>query len=122
MNTNWEWIVPFKGRNFSGALQQNFLCRSENIYVMDNHRAALWCWLQQVDLTKPHSLIHIDRHNDTRWSRMEQWLQNLPNWEGGIDEYLNKEYNCEGFMSPVIQWDNYPVSYTHLTLPTICSV
>jgi hypothetical protein len=113
MMTQWDWIVPFKGRNHSGATVQNFLCRSGNIYVMDNHRAALWCWLQQLDLSKSHSLIHIDRHTDTLQSQMDQWLENLPDWTAGIDEHLGKKYDCGGFMCPVIRWDNYLSVYLH---------
>lgn len=113
MNGDWEWIVPFKGRHHSGATEQNFLCRTGNIYVMDNHRAALWCWLHQLDLSKPHSFIHIDRHTDTLQSQMGQWLENLPDWTAGIDEYLGKEYDCGGLMCPVIRWDNYLSVYLH---------
>lgn len=107
MVTEWEWIVPFKGRNHSGSTNQNFLCRSGNVYVMDNHRAALWCWLQKVNLESPHSLIHIDRHPDALQSRLDEWLEHLPSWSSGIDEYLGKSYQCDGFQCPVIRWDNY---------------
>lgn len=107
MSTDWEWIVPFKGRGHSGAITQNFLCRSGNVYVMDNHRAAMWCWLQQVNPEEPHSLIHIDRHYDALQSRLDEWMQNLPPWNAGIDRYLGAEYDCGGSMVPVIRWDNY---------------
>ena len=113
MTTKWKWIVPFKGRNHSGATQQNFLCKSGNVYVMDNHRSALWCWLQELNLTQPHSLIHIDRHTDTLQSQMDRWLKNLPNWGAGIDEHLENKYDCDGFMCPVIRWDNYLSIYLH---------
>ena len=43
-----EWLVPFKGRNRSLSFDQNFLWRKDNIFIMDNHRAALWCWLQHM--------------------------------------------------------------------------
>ena len=43
-----EWLVPFKGRNTSGIYEQNFLWRDGAVYVMDNHRAALWCWIQHL--------------------------------------------------------------------------
>ncbi len=113
MSTAWKWLVPFKGRNYSGATEQNFLCRSGNVYVMDNHRAALWCWIQELDLSKPHSLIHIDRHTDTLQSQMDEWLKNLPDWTAGIDEYLDKKYKGPGGMFSVIRWDNYLSVYLH---------
>lgn len=113
MTTEWEWIVPFKGRKHSGSVQQNFLCRAGNVYVMDNHRAALWCWLQQIDMQKPHSLIHIDRHPDALQSQLDEWLQHLPSWSAGIDSYLGKTYHIDGFDCPVIRWDNYLSIYLH---------
>ena len=57
-----EWLVPFKGRNASGVYNRNFPWRSGTVYVMDNHRAAMWCWLQHVDPGQAHSLFHMDRH------------------------------------------------------------
>ncbi|WP_103174900.1 UPF0489 family protein [Paracoccus sp. SY] len=113
MTTEWEWIVPFRGRNHSGPVQQNFLCRSSNVYVMDNHRAALWCWLQKINLKEPHSFIHIDRHPDALLSRMDEWLENLPSWSSGIDDYLGKTSQVDGFECPVIRWDNYLSIYLH---------
>lgn len=113
MTTEWEWIVPFRGRNHSGAVQQNFLCRARNVYVMDNHRAALWCWLQELDLKQTHSLIHVDRHPDALRSRLDEWLRHLPDWSSGIDAYLSKAYETDGFDCPVIRWDNYLSIYLH---------
>ena len=104
---DWQWIVPFEGRNYSGATHQNFLCRHGNVFVMDNHRAALWCWLQALDLATPHSLIHIDRHTDTLQSRLDEWLVNLPGLNSGIDKYLNAGYHAGTHTSPVIRWDNF---------------
>ena len=81
---------------------------------MDNHRAALWCWLQELDLEKPHSLIHIDRHSDALGSRMEQWLDRLPDWSAGIDDYLSKSYRAEFDQDyPTMRWDNYISIYLH---------
>lgn len=61
-----EWLVPFARRNASGAYNQNFLWRDGNTYVMDNHRAALWCWLQHITPGERLSLLHIDCHTDTK--------------------------------------------------------
>ena len=81
---------------------------------MDNHRAALWCWLQALDLNKPHSLFHIDRHYDALGSRMEQWLKHLPDWSAGIDDYLSKSYRADfGKDYPTMRWDNYISIYLH---------
>ena len=59
-----DYIIPFKGENYSLAYDVNLLIRISNIYLMDNHKMALWCWSQQMDLSKQYNLIHIDRHSD----------------------------------------------------------
>lgn len=74
---------------------------------MDNHRAALWCWLQELDLNKSHSLIHIDRHPDALRCGLDESLQHLPTWSAGIDAYLSKTYRRGDLDCPVIRWDNY---------------
>ena len=106
-----EWLVKFKGRNASGAYNQNFLWRSGNVYVMDNHRAAMWCWLQHVDPHKEHSLFHLDRHYDTLQSRLDEWLGHLPrSWNITIDDYLNHSYVPNGFDGKpvkIFNWGNY---------------
>lgn len=107
---NGTWIVPFKGRNYSSAYALNFLWRSGCVYVMDNHRAALWCWLQELELNRTHSLLHIDRHTETLQSRIEKWLDNLPSsWDLTIDEYLHHAYKVNKLLGevPVFGWDNY---------------
>jgi hypothetical protein len=105
-----EWLVPFRGRNHSGAFTQNFLWKRQNVYVMDNHRAALWCWLQHVDPKQPYSLFHMDQHYDTLASRMTTWLENLPpDWGLGIDEYLARKVKHQDIPQPLplVGWDNY---------------
>jgi hypothetical protein len=106
------WLVPFRGRNPSGAYRQNFLWQYGSIYVMDNHRAALWCWLQHIDPNLSHSIFHIDQHTDTLQSRLDEWLQHLPpSWpKPSINEYLIHAYQLDDFPGeaiPVFRWDNY---------------
>ena len=81
---------------------------------MDNHRAALWCWLQELDLEKSHSLIHIDRHSDANRSRMKTWLKYLPDWSAGIEDYLSKSYSDHSNDKyRTIKWGNYISIYLH---------
>jgi hypothetical protein len=106
-----QWIVPFKGRHASGAYNLNFLWQRGSVYVMDNHRAAAWCWFRKVDPNNGHSLFHIDRHYDCLQSRLDEWLKEIPPTfeKMTINEYLTLNYNLgAGFgRSPVISWDNY---------------
>jgi len=101
------WPLAFKGRGQAGTYGQNFVWKHRNVYVMDNHRAALWCWLQEVDLERPHSLFHIDRHSDALSSRLDEWLQNLPPWSATLEDYLSHSYTSDCGSLPVIRWDNY---------------
>ena len=107
-----EWLVPFKGRNRCGAFGQNFLWRHKSIYVMDNHRAAMWCWLQHIDPKRAHSLLHMDWHTDALQSRLDEWLKYCPPDIGKltIEEYLRYDYEFKeaGFdRAQLFRWDNY---------------
>lgn len=106
---NGNWIVPFRGRNTSGAYTLNFLWNFGRIYVMDNHRAALWCWLQHIKKDHVYNYFHIDRHYDALTSQIDEWDSNLPDlWSLGIDEYLKSEYKLHTRdVVPTVRWDNY---------------
>lgn len=50
-------LIEFKGKNTSWYKYLNLLQQEHKIYVMDNHNAALWCWMQRIDLLqKPDTL------------------------------------------------------------------
>ena len=106
-----ENIIEFKGINTSWSNTLNLLQKEKNVYVMDNHNAALWCWLQEIDLKQEYNVLHIDRHYDTCSGQLEEWLSALPkNMENlSIDEYLSCRYNeaNSGDLMPVMTWDNY---------------
>lgn len=107
------WPVPFRGRNSSGAFNQNFLWRKGNVWIMDNHRAALWCWMQDISADENVGLLHIDQHYDTRWAGMEDWLKSLRRVNLArlsIGDYLAHSYvppGGGGAQIPVFTWDNY---------------
>lgn len=110
-----EWLYPFKGRNSSNHSDQNFLWRNGCIYVMDNHRAALWCWLQEIDSNSSCELIHIDAHYDCLSVDGHEALDNLPDLSKiSIHDYLaikgmDRLIHQETFL---IRWDNYiPLAY-----------
>jgi hypothetical protein len=76
---------------------------------MDNHRAALWCWQQQIDLySQDHCLLHIDRHTDCLGANLDLHLNAMPNLQGlPIDDYLNASVNLPTGPAPLFRWDNY---------------
>jgi len=103
------WLVPFKGRGFSGCYSQNFLWNKNNIYIMDNHRAALWCWFQHLSKDSKISYFHIDRHTDALESEIDGLVEACPDlWLIGIDDYLSKIYEkIMGDDVLLFRWDNY---------------
>ena len=106
-----EFILSLKGRHASGEYDQNFLWKFGSAYIMDNHRAALWCWLQQIDKDEKYSLLHIDYHYDCLSSRLGEWLKALPQDIGSLafEDYLRLKYvpadNAREV--PIIRFDNY---------------
>ncbi|MFC3852454.1 UPF0489 family protein [Salinispirillum marinum] len=104
-----DWILPFQGRNGSLAVSQNFLWRTENIYIMDNHRAALWCWLQHMSSKSQYGVFHIDAHYDCAGTIRDDEITKLPDL-GSItfQDYLDiSEIGPDGKKVPLIRWDNY---------------
>lgn len=51
----------------SSSSTLNFLWQKEgrSLYVMDNHLAALWCWLRELTKEEPYVLLHVDQHWDS---------------------------------------------------------
>ena len=111
-----EWTIPFAGRSRTGIYGQNLLWRSGNVFVMDNHRAAAWCWAQIVSPSSDHLLVHIDRHNDTLQSQLSRWIAALPQGiPNTIADYLGASYQLpEGGLVPLFRWDNYLSIYLAL--------
>lgn len=110
-----EWIMPFAGRNHSSAVRLNFLHADGPVYVMDNHRAAMWCWMRHTDPEAPVGLLHVDRHYDALFSQKD-----FAHYDGvdvaamDLEEYLNTGYDGEFFQTvPLFRWDNYLGLFMH---------
>ncbi|MEJ7926713.1 UPF0489 family protein [Sphingobium sp. AN641] len=104
-----EHLIPFKGKKHSGSVNQNLLWRDDNVYLMDNHRAALWCWQQEIDLyATKHSILHIDRHTDCLGANMGKHFEAAPDLRGlSIEDYLAANVELECLNPPLFRWDNY---------------
>lgn len=104
-------IIEFKGKNVSWFKYLNLLCKERNIYVMDNHNAAMWCWLQEIDTTKKYNILHIDRHYDARTSHIDESIANIPIdlHELKITDFLSLKYTDPNSQNAneIMQWDNY---------------
>jgi hypothetical protein len=98
-----KYLIPLVNRGFSGPSEDNVLWREKNIYVMDNHRLALWCWFQEIDKNERYNLFHIDAHPDMSESALSYFNHDLFNMT--LDEFRStwqKDIN-----SPLFRWDNY---------------
>lgn len=102
------WHIPLASRRSSSREQVNFLYQQENIYVSDNHRVAMWCWLRHLEAGDRVSLFHIDRHSDTLQSNLALWLEALPPLDGlSLADYLRASWHFNGSEVPLIHWGNY---------------
>jgi hypothetical protein len=98
-----SFLIPLVERGESTASRDNVLWREGNIFVMDNHRLALWCWFQELEKGKRYNLIHIDAHPDLSESALKFFDQDL--WTIGLDQYRmtwQQDVNL-----PLFRWDNY---------------
>ncbi len=102
-----EWLVPFEGRNDSYACHLNFLWRIGSLYVMDNHRAAAWCWLQHSGPEGNATVLHIDAHYDTAGAGERSSENQPPTASLGLREYLDASFHDAGHSICVYRWDNY---------------
>lgn len=103
-------LIEFQGRNRSGNVNQNLLWNEGNIYIMDNHRAALWCWFQHFKNNERYNFFHIDQHYDAGTEHLSD-SGISPNQLLGynLEDYLDAEYtsNINGSKHKVIQWGDY---------------
>lgn len=61
------WLKETSGNIYdkeSGTHSLNFLGQDRNIYVMDNHLAAGWCWLNSLNPNEQYNFFHVDQHQD----------------------------------------------------------
>jgi len=83
-----------------------FLWQSGNVYVMDNHRSAAWCWLQACNPEQEYNFMHIDRHYDLLDCFEDCDLQPLLSNSKIPFEYFCNLRRSDGDFR-VFRWDNY---------------
>lgn len=105
-----NWLIPLVNKGSSGAFTVNFLLQKNNIYFSDNHRTALWCWMQHLNKGENVAVFHIDRHYDTlHLSSSPAYTAAFPGVFnlGSINNYLSLNVSIGRNKSPLIRWDNY---------------
>ena len=89
----------------------NFLWKSDALplYIMDNHLAAAWCWMQECNPKERYNFIHIDRHNDLGALAPFSCYKHIKeNPHLSIDEYTGlRNPEQKEFDRPAFTWDNY---------------
>jgi hypothetical protein len=105
-----KWIIPFKGRNASGATKVSFLYQKKNVFFMDNHRTASWCWENSIRECSNIALIHIDAHYDAGMVEAIDIMRLPDPKSSSVTEYIDGVYRSSPVTlckTPVITWDTY---------------
>ncbi|MCX6026884.1 MAG: hypothetical protein NTY23_11605 [Chloroflexi bacterium] len=101
-----EWLLPWTERGRSGALHDSFLWRAGKLYVMDNHRLALWCWWQHLSAAQLWTFVHIDRHYDSAWESCNPWLQHhQPVHRADLTEFRDATWPTRNGTEKLYRWD-----------------
>ena len=108
--------ILFEGENNEGLWSDrshstvNFLWNENNVYVMDNHLAAGWCWLQICSSNEAYNFLHIDQHSDDVDLVPDKYnIDLLRNTllNTSIEEYSNihiedfQIFNCDSYIRPI---------------------
>ncbi len=96
-------LIPLAHRGLSASSTDNVLVSFDNVYIMDNHRLALWCWFQEIEKETRYNLLHIDAHPDLSESALSHFNENL--WEMDLKTY--RETWQKDINEPLFRWDNY---------------
>lgn len=118
------WIKEPSDTFIESASQNvNFLFQNDNVFVMDNHLAAGWCWMSYLDTSFSYNLFHIDRHDDLLDDRAMLKTQIIDKkidvTKLNFDEYCSLLNNTfDNFK--LFRWDNYIIN-THILLPDFFS-
>jgi hypothetical protein len=107
------WIKKYNADNYEYSHDElNFLFNQDKFYIMDNHLAAAWCWIQKISVSETYNLFHIDRHYDLldfpQTVKTEIIDKKIEFHKLSIDDYLNlKQPMNGGSAAKMFRHDNY---------------
>ena len=103
----WIKELPKNYKELSSHCYNNvFLWQKDNVFVMDNHGAALWCWLQACAPNKSYNFMHIDRHYDLSDCFKDEDLEPLKEYPHlQFQEFTEMQRWDRQFK--MFRWDNY---------------
>ncbi len=104
--------------NLRGAYDiLKFLWKSDNapIYIMDNHLAAAWCWIQECNTNEKYNFMHIDQHADLGvrgYAKEIAFIRTIP--QISLEDYCEIKYSIYGSTPKSFQYDNYITACRYL--------
>lgn len=113
MKTSLIEHLPLKSKNYSGAETCSVLVQKKQLYLMDNHRLALWCWQnffqEENNSDSQFNFLHIDAHEDAKIDVDKSWWKKIQGIS--LDQFMNT-------LSPngnykLFRWDNYLPVFVH---------
>lgn len=100
-------VLMNKGKNTSLSDELNYFAQQDNIYIMDNHLAAIWCW-EQLDKRYSYTLVHIDAHCDLGYSPSGPFLyRDIDLTKIPITELTSIKQGLHDWSCGYFLWDNY---------------
>ena len=86
-----------------------YLFEHDNAYLMDNHLAAAWCWMNRCDENTEYGFLHLDRHHDLCREGPTPIFNDLKALS--IDDYLASTYVLPTGLGPQkyksFSWNTY---------------
>lgn len=120
--SNLEWIehIKLKSKDYSGSEHCSFLVQKENLYFMDNHRLALWCWQHYLNTSvsktsiniaeeQTFNFLHIDAHEDAKDDIEKTWWTKIQGMS--LEKYLSEPSPHGKYLH--FRWDNYLPVFIH---------
>ena len=101
-----DWLIPWRSRGRSGRDTDHFLWNDGRLYLMDNHRLALWCWWQHLDESERWTYFHIDRHFDAAWQNFNPWPSHTrPEHRSDLAAFRRATVAVDGNSFALYAWD-----------------
>lgn len=98
-----KFLIELISKGESSSHTDNVLWNKDKVYVMDNHRLALWCWFQKINKTKRYNLFHIDAHPDLNTNGVSEFRDDLFSMK--LSDYRQRMQTDINL--PLFRWDNY---------------
>lgn len=112
MKPIWHLFNENYKNSKSESSNLNILYQENNVFVMDNHLAAAWCWFHMLEREKIYNFCHIDQHDDLANDNHELFKELFSNKKIiSINDYTSLvAKQAPGVVTPpskIIRWDNY---------------